>query len=72
MAVLSAMGLLQPEHEFVHESLIGTTFKGTIVGETLVADVPAIVPEIEGEAYITGESTFVLDDRDPLCFGFRV
>ena len=72
MAVLSAMGLLQPEHPFVHESLIGTRFRGSIVGETMVADVPAIVPEIEGEAYITGESTFVLDDRDSLRFGFRV
>ncbi len=72
MAVLAAMGLLQPEHAFVHESLIGTRFRGTIVGETMVADVPAIVPEIEGEAYITGESTFVLDDRDPLRLGFRV
>jgi proline racemase len=66
------MGLLQPEHQFVHESLIGTRFLGRIVGETMVADVPAIIPEIEGEAYITGESTFLLDDRDPLRFGFRV
>jgi proline racemase len=72
MAVLSAMELLQPEHQFVHESLIGTRFLGRIVGETMVADVPAIIPEIEGEAYITGESTFLLDDRDPLRFGFRV
>jgi proline racemase len=72
MAVLSAMGLLPPEHEFVHESLIGTRFRGKIVGETTVGDVPAIVPEIEGEAYITGENTFLIDDRDPLRFGFRV
>jgi proline racemase len=72
MAVLSAMGLLAPEHDFVHESLIGTQFRGRIVGETMVGDVPAIVPEIEGDAYITGESTFLIDDRDPLRFGFRV
>jgi trans-L-3-hydroxyproline dehydratase len=72
MAVLSAMGLLQPEQGFVHESIIGTRFSGRIVGETMVADIPAIVPEIEGEAFIVGENTFVLDDRDPLRYGFRV
>jgi proline racemase len=72
MAVLAAMGLLQAPQTFVHESLVGTVFRGRITGETLVADIPAIIPEIEGEAYITGESTFVIDERDPLRFGFRV
>jgi proline racemase len=32
----------------------------------------AIIPEIEGEAYITGESTFIIDDGDPLKYGFRL
>jgi len=29
------------------------------------------VPEIEGEAWITGEHTLVLADDDPLRYGFR-
>ena len=33
MAVLSAMGLLQPEQTFTHESIIGSRFRGRVVGE---------------------------------------
>jgi proline racemase len=89
MAVLSAMGLLGRDQTFTHESIIGTKFRGTVIGETSVSTVtaqlspptahssppsaiPAIIPEIEGEAYITGENTFVLDERDPLRDGFRL
>jgi proline racemase len=72
MAVLAEMGMLGPEQTFTHESIIGTTFRGRVVGETTVGDRPAIIPEIEGEAYITGESTFLIDDRDPLRYGFRL
>jgi proline racemase len=72
MAVLHAIGLLAPEHVFRHESLIGTRFRGRVVGETTVGDLPAIVPEIEGDAWITGDHVFVIDERDPLRDGFRL
>jgi proline racemase len=72
MAVLAAMGLLTVEQTFVHESIIGTRFRGRVASELMVGDLAAIEPEIEGEAYITGENTFVIDERDPLCFGFRI
>ena len=38
----------------------------------MVGDYPAIVPEIEGAAWITGEHTFLMEDDDPLKGGFRV
>jgi proline racemase len=72
MAVLAAMGLLQPGTTFTHESIVSTIFKGRIVEETTVGEHAAIVPEIEGSAWITGEHTFVIDDRDPLRGGFRL
>ena len=72
MAVLAAMGVLTPDRTFTHESIIGTIFRGRVLRDTMVGELPAIVPEIEGEAYITGESTFIIDDRDPLAHGFRL
>ena len=72
MAVLSAMDLLGPGRTFTHESIIGTRFRGRVLDRLAVAGLPAIVPEIEGEAHITGEHTFLIDDRDPLRFGFRL
>jgi trans-L-3-hydroxyproline dehydratase len=72
MAVIDAMGLLDGERPFVHESLIGTRFKGRVASRTIVGDYPAIVPEIEGSAWITGEHTFLVDEDDPLKNGFRL
>jgi len=34
--------------------------------------IEAIIPEIEGEAWITGEHTFIIDERDPFREGFRL
>ena len=72
MAVIDAMGLLAADRPFVHESLIGTRFLGRIASRTRVGDHEAIVPEIEGSAWITGEHTFLVDERDPLKDGFRI
>jgi trans-L-3-hydroxyproline dehydratase len=72
MAVIDAMGLLGEEKPFVHESLIGTRFSGRVAARTVVGDYQAIVPEIEGSAWITGEHTFLVDDSDPLKDGFRI
>jgi proline racemase len=72
MAVVDAMGLLDESRPFVHESAIGTRLTGRLIGRTVVGDYPAIVPEIEGAAWITGEHTFVIDPDDPLKEGFRL
>jgi proline racemase len=72
MAVVEAMGLLSDTKPFVHESLIGTRFSGRVSARTIVGELEAIVPEIEGSAWITGEHTFLVDDDDPLKEGFRL
>ena len=70
MAVLDALGLLGADRPFVHESLIGTCFRGTLDSRTAVGELPAIRARIEGSAWITGEHTFLIDDDDPLRAGF--
>ena len=72
MAVVDAMGLLAEDRPFVHESLIGTQFRGRVAGRSVVGEHQAIVPEIEGSAWITGEHTFLIDQRDPLRDGIRI
>lgn len=72
MAVLNDMGLLLDDVPFVHESIVGTTFKGRVAGRVEVGEKHAIVPEIEGSAWITGEHTFLIDGDDPLKAGFRL
>jgi proline racemase len=71
MAELHAQNQLPLGQKFVHESIIGTRFEGTLVEETQVGDFQAAVPRFEGSAYITGFNTFVLDPADPLQEGFN-
>jgi len=71
MAALYAKGKLGLNEEFVHESVIGSLFRGRLVKETKVGDIAAVVPEITGSAYLTGIHQFVIDPRDPYKYGFH-
>jgi proline racemase len=70
LALEHARGRLAPGAPLVVESLIGTRFAGRIVRTTTVGTIPAVVPEVEGSAFITGRAEFVLDPADPLREGF--
>jgi proline racemase len=72
LAVLDAMGLVDDTRPFVHESLIGTTFSARVSSRTEVGSLPAIVPELSGDAWITGEHKFIVQKQDPLAKGFRL
>lgn len=71
MAALFAKGKLGLGEEFVHESIIGTTFSGRLLRETVVGGSPAVIPEITGQAFITGIHQFLINPADPLKYGFR-
>ena len=71
LAVLDAMGLTG-DKPFVHESIIGTTFSARVVERTRLGEIEAIVPELTGSAWITGEHTFVVQSNDPLRGGFKI
>ena len=66
MAVLDAMGLVPDERRLVHEGPAGLRFEARVLRRFDLQGRPAIVPEISGSAWITGEHTFVIDPDDPL------
>ncbi len=72
MAQWAAQGKLKPGDEFIHESIIGTLFRGRVERATKVGAYDAIIPSIEGWARMTGYNTIFIDDRDPLAHGFQV
>ena len=72
LALLDRSGELPRGSILMHESIIGTRFSAQVVGETEVARIPAVITEVEGSAYRTGDHHFVLDPRDPLHTGFLV
>ena len=73
MAQWYAKGKLKKGDVFVHESIIGSKFNGTIEQELTVNGKPAIRPGIEGWAKIYGYNTISIDkDDDPYACGFQV
>ncbi len=57
---------------FTNESIIGTKFIGKVVEEVKVGDLDAIIPEIQGKAYMTGNHHFIINKDDPLSKGITL
>ncbi len=52
------------------ESILGTTFRGSVARPVTFGPYDAVIPEVEGSAWITGVHTFCIDPADPLKNGF--
>ena len=72
MAALHHKGELQLGEEFVHESILGTVFKGKLVEKTIVWESEAVVPIVAGRAFITGVGDQIVEVDHPLPTGFTV
>ncbi|WP_394831898.1 proline racemase family protein [Pendulispora rubella] len=67
LACLHADGKLRPGEVWHQESITGSVFEGRF---TLDPTRPGyVLPEITGSAYVTGDATLILDERDPLVWG---
>ncbi|UFT98821.1 proline racemase family protein [Radiobacillus kanasensis] len=70
MSILFAKGELGLNEEFIHESIVGSIFRGYITEVTNVSDFPATINYIGGSAWVTGHHQFLLDYDDPQWKGF--
>jgi proline racemase len=67
LACLAADGRLAEGETFIQESIVGSRFLGRYRWADRAAG--KIIPTITGTAFVTGEATLLLDERDPFCFG---
>jgi len=70
LALLDQSGRLPRGEELRHLSIVGSEFRARVVGDVDVAGIPAVVTDVEGSAFRTGEHVFTLDPEDPLGDGF--
>jgi trans-L-3-hydroxyproline dehydratase len=70
MALHHAKGEIRTSESMVIESILGTTFRGSVLEETRFGPHQAVIPEVEGTAFITGKNELVIDPDDPLKHGF--
>ncbi len=70
LAVLYASREISIGEEFVHESIVGSLFRGHILETTDVEGVEAVVTKITGSAWLMGMHRFFYHEEDPLKEGF--
>ena len=70
LAIHHARGEINLNEPITIESIIDSRFSGRVVQTTTFGSHPAIIPEVEGTAYITGRHEFLIDPNDPLRNGF--
>jgi len=67
MAGLHATNRLRLDAWVECENLLGLAFRGRLVQRS-----GALIPQLSGSAFITGEHRFRIDSRDPLRHGFQL
>ena len=72
MAVLHARGQMQVGERYIQRSVINSRFDGKIVSATKLGDKDAIIPELSGQAWLTGTYQHMLDPTDPWPEGYRI
>ena len=70
LALLDDSGELAAGQTLVHESVVGTRFDARVTEHVVAGGREAVITEIEGRAFRTGEHRFSLDPRDDLGTGF--
>ena len=70
MALHYAKGEIELDEKIIIESIIGTKFTGSIHQTTKFGDYDAVIPQVKGNAFITGKHEFFIDPEDPLKEGF--
>ena len=70
LAIHHRRGEIQKNQPITIESIIGSKFIGKVVEETTFGPYTAIIPEVEGDAYIVGRNEMWINPNDPLKDGF--
>ena len=70
LAIHFARGEVDINQSIIIESIIGTRFSGKILNTSTFGPHAAVLPEVSGEAHITGRNEFLIDPDDPLKGGF--
>ena len=70
LAALDASGRLDAGQAFTHESIVGSRFLARVLDRRVSGGRSAVIPQVTGMAYRTGEHVFCADPDDPLTPGF--
>ena len=70
MAIHHKRGEIKPGEKMSIESITDSVFLGSVVGAESFGPFDAVIPQVEGTAFVTGQHTFLIDPEDPMREGF--
>ena len=70
MALHYRKGEIALGQEMKVESIVGSIFSGSVIREEEYGSFSSVVPQVEGEAFFTGQHVFYIDPNDPFRQGF--
>ncbi|SCZ00746.1 proline racemase [Flavobacterium anhuiense] len=70
IAIEKARNAIDTNQFITIESITGSTFIGSLVKEEKFGSFKAVIPQVEGTAFVTGINTFLIDPKDPMKNGF--
>ena len=60
------------QEKFISKSILNTEFTCFLEKEIKINKIKAVIPNIQGTAWITGEQKLYLDDNNPFPQGYRL
>lgn len=72
LAAMHARGLVKVGDTLTSKSIIGSTFRVELTGETTVGNRVAVLPRVTGRAWVYGLSQLGIDPSDPFPRGFAL
>ncbi|WP_163337995.1 proline racemase family protein [Desulfopila sp. IMCC35008] len=70
VAIHHAKGDIRVGQKMTIESILGSVLTGSVVEETTFGSHNAVIPQVEGRAWMNGKAQFFIDPDDPLKNGF--
>ena len=70
LAIMHARGEIAVGQRLRHRSIVDSAFDAWVTATDEIAGSPAVITEVEGSAFRTGEHRFELDPRDGIGTGF--
>ena len=72
LAYMHLKNEIKLNEKFISQSILDTTFECELVSKEEKNGTICVVPEIKGQAWVTGEQKLYLDDNNPFPNGYRL
>ena len=72
LAARHALGASSIGEEIINAGITGEVFRARVEGVAMIGGRDGVITSVEGQGFVTGRHSYILDERDPLAEGFML